>query len=228
MIDGMEATRPVRPAKRRLRVQLAACLLALVAATAQGATWRADCTESSGDCVPYGRWNLSVALGAGVRTNPLVNGQNIPLVVVPQLSYYGRYLFLDNLDLGITLIEADRTNLSLVATPVYDRVFFYRSDLQNLFLGFPGGAGTAPPTLVPPNTAGAVPFPPRARRVTYLAGPEWTFNAHGVVGQLDVLRDITGQNHGEEVRAALGVPLLKAKDSVTATLGLTWKSAAIV
>ena len=203
--------------------------MAAATALADSATPRTDCDESSADCVAVGRWTFSTALGAGVRTNPVLHGQDIPLVVVPQLGYFGKYFFLDNLDFGVTFVDSDRANLSLIATPGYDRVFFCRSDLQNLFLsGFPNAASAAEPTLVSSDAPGAVPFPPRARRLTFLAGPEWTFKADLVTGQLDVLHEVTGRNHGTEVRAALAVPLVRSVNSLTASLGLTWKSAAIV
>jgi outer membrane protein len=173
-----------------------------------------DCKGPSADCVAVGRWNFSVGLGVGVRTNPLVASKAIPLVVVPQFSYYGKRFFIENLDLGFTLAETGGHTFNLVASPGYDRVFFYRSDLQNIFVsGF--GANT---TLVHAQTLGAVQIPPRPRRVTYLAGPEWTVKYGG----------ITGQNHGNEIRAAAGVPLLQGKGSLTANVGITWKSAAIV
>ena len=190
-----------------------------------------DCKAQSTDCVAVGKWNFSIALGAGVRTNPLVGGQDIPLVVIPQFSYYGKRLFIDDLDLGFTLAENAANSFNLVASPGYDRVFFYRSDLQNIFVGgFPLGA-EAPYSLtqrVPSDTPDAVRFPSRTRRITYLAGPEWTFRYHGVSGQLDVLHDVTGQDDGTEIRAALGVPLMRVVGSLSANVGVTWKSAAIV
>jgi outer membrane protein len=199
-----------------------AIVLGLAGVHAAGAA--DDCKGPSTDCVPVGRWNFSVALGAGAMTNPLVAGKAIPLVVVPQFSYYGKRFFIDDLDLGFTLAETDRNTFNLVASPGYDRVFFYRSDLQNIFVrGF--GSNTA---LVHADTPGAVQIAPRPRHVTYLAGPEWTFKNGGVTAQFDVLHEITGQNHGNEVRAAVGVPLLEGKGTLTANVGITWKSAAIV
>jgi MipA family protein len=185
-----------------------------------------DCKGPSADCVAVGSWNFSVALGAGAMTNPLVGGKAIPLVVVPQFSYYGQHFFIDDLDLGLTLAETDRNTFNLVASPGYDRVFFYRSDLQNIFVK--NFSGYAIPVHAEATTPGAVQVAPRTRRVTYLAGPEWTFKSGGISAQVDVLREITGQNHGTEVRAAAGVPLLEGKGSLTANVGLTWKSAAIV
>jgi outer membrane protein len=189
-----------------------------------------DCAASSDECVPVGRWNLSVALGAGVRTNPVVHAQDIPLIVVPQFSYYGKRFFIDNLDPGVTLFEGETNTLSLIASPGYDRVFFYRSDLQNVFVGgttsiAANGEATFARTK---NPQVFQPIPPRSRKVTYLAGPEWTFNYGRVTGQLDYLHEITGRNHGDEIRAGLGIPLGHLAGSWTANVGATWKSAAIV
>ena len=200
-------------------------------APTNGAAADEDCKHASADCVAVGKWNFSVGLGAGVRTNPLVGGKDIPLVVIPQFSYYGKRFFIDDFDLGVTLLDAASNTLSLIASPGYDRVFFYRNDLQNIFVGgFPvdtygGGANII---RVSGNAPDAVQIPPRPRRITYLAGPEWTFKYFGVTGQLDVLHDVTGQDDGTEVRAALGVPLLQAKGSLSANIGVTWKSSAIV
>jgi outer membrane protein len=198
--------------------QLAATLI--LAALIGDASAEDACTGPSDDCVAAGGWNFSMALGAGVRTNPLVHSQEIPLVIVPQVSYYGKRFFLDNLDLGVTLAEGSSNTLSLVASPGYDRVFFYRTDLQNVFVNFAAGPGTGT------NTAQV--FPPRPRHITYLAGPEWTFELHGVTGQLDYLHEITAQDHGNEIRAALSAPIGQLAGSWKVSAGLTWKSAGIV
>ena len=219
-------------ANNSMYAKLFKCLLLILAgiAQAEAATSDDDCKGTSDDCVAVGKWNFSVALGAGVRTNPLVTGRNIPLVVIPQFSYYGKRFFINDLDLGFTLAENSTNTFSLVASPGYDRVFFYRSDLQNIFIGgLPNPAVSGfvvrPAASVMQNP---VQFPPRARHFTYLAGPEWTFKLSGVSGQLDVLHDITDQNNGTEIRAALGIPLVESKGSLTADVGITWKSAAIV
>src|ERR1700692_3784725 len=130
-------------------------VLGLVGGQAAGAA--DDCKGPSADCVAVGGWNFSVALGAGAMTNPLVAGKPIPLVVVPQFSYYGKRFFIDDLDLGFTLAETGGNTFNLVASPGYDRVFFYRSDLQNIFVrGFGGATTYAIPIRAEPNTPGAV------------------------------------------------------------------------
>jgi MipA family protein len=189
-----------------------------------------DCADSSDECVAVGRWNLSVALGAGIRTNPVVRSQDIPLIVVPHFSYYGKRFFIDNLDPGVTLFEGETNTLSLIASPGYDRVFFYRSDLQNIFIG---GAQSAAAGQTQVALQGHTPqtsqeIATRPRKITYLAGPEWTFKFAAVTGQLDYLHEITGRNHGDEMRAALGMPLGHLGGSWSANVGVTWKSAGIV
>ena len=231
------------------RILLATTLVVL--AHARPAWADDDCKGPSSECVPVGGWNFSLSLGAGVRTDPVVHESDIPLVVIPHFSYYGERFFIDDLDAGVTLLDTDNTTLSLIASPGYDRVFFYRSDLQNLFVsglsnfdtsastspGKPvGGTGSSPATT-PANGFGSgtttttttpAKFPSRPRYWTYLAGPEWTFKYQGVTGQLDVLHEITGHNHGDEVRAALGVPISKIGGAWSTDFGITWKSAAIV
>jgi outer membrane protein len=218
------------------RLLLATALVAL--ASVSRAATNDECTGPSSECVPVGGWNFSISIGAGVRTDPVVHQSTIPLVVIPHISYYGKHFFLDDLDLGYSFIDSDRTNLSLVTSPGYDRVYFYRSDLQNIFVtGFTNFSSAGNPggnTAVPPGSDGNTnvpakkPFPWHTRSITYLAGPEWTFKFHGLSGQLDVLHEITGHNHGNEIRAALGIPLSKKSEDWIVDVGLTWKSSAIV
>jgi outer membrane protein len=189
-----------------------------------------SCKAPSSECVVVGKLDLSVGLGVGERSNPVRGESTIPLVVIPQVSYYGKHFFLDNLELGVTVHESDTTTLNLIATPGYDRVFFYRDDLQNFFIGaapFSTGA-----TLAPAEQQEQQVFPVRRRHTTYLAGPEWLFDYEGISGQLDALREVTGEHEGYEVRGAIAVPLLKNAlknaGALVVNTGFTWKSAALV
>ena len=76
-----------------------------------------DCSGPSSDCVAVGHWNFSLSLGVGVRTNPVVHGSDIPLVVIPQFSYYGKRVFIENLDLGVTLVDRGLISLKGIAQP---------------------------------------------------------------------------------------------------------------
>ncbi|MBS0387668.1 MAG: MipA/OmpV family protein [Proteobacteria bacterium] len=176
-----------------------------------------DCRSVSADCVAVGHWNFSLSLGAGVRTNPLAGRSDIPLIVIPQISYYSTRFFIDNLDVGFTLLERPAYSLNLFASPGYDRVYFSLHDPQNVF-GAVSGTGT---NNAPPAVARSIAF-------TYLGGVEWIQKYRSADIQFDLLHDITGHHDGTEVRAALGLPLWQATGTVTADIGFTWKSAEIV
>lgn len=186
------------------------------------------CTAPSVDCVEVGQLDISVSLGVGSRSNPVLGESDIPLIVIPQISYYGKRFFLENLDVGFTLHEGQSNTFNLIASPGYDRVFFYRDDLQNFFVS--GATGTV--SLAAPAEGEdfdlAHEFEVRPRRTTYLAGPEWLFQYGNIVGQVDALYEVTGRHDGYEVRAAVAAPIIQTEHSLVASAGLTWKSAETV
>jgi outer membrane protein len=188
------------------------------AARAQGA-----CSIPSPECAVVGNWEISASFGFGKRTNPIADKSDIPLLVVPHISYYGKRFFLENLEVGYTLHDGDASAFSLIAAPGYDRVFFYRHDLQNIFIA--GGTSfTNVDTTLPVDRV----FPVAQRHTTWLAGPEWTFDYGRLTGQLNALREVTGRHDGYEVRAAVAAPLIHSKGSLVASAGFTWKSSEVV
>jgi MipA family protein len=207
------------------------CIIAFISSGLLGSSVAAaqgSCKTPSPDCVAVGEFDLSVSLGLGERSNPIQSNSDIPLLVVPQFSYYGKRFFVENLEVGFTLLETESHTLSMIAAPGYDRVFFYRNDLQNVFIAgavSPGvGLGSVPTGPTPADMQFAI----GPRRTTVLAGPEWTWSHGELVGQLDALYEVTGRHDGYEVRAALARPIVKAKGSLLLSIGATFKSAALV
>jgi MipA family protein len=183
-----------------------------------------------------GRVEISASLGFGQRSNPIEGKSDVPLVVVPHISWYGKRFFLENLELGFTLHEGESNTFNLIAAPGYDRVFFYKNDLQNIFVpgvtsatggtGATGGGFTSVGTPIPP---GGKDFEVKDRHTTYMVGPEWGFSYGRMTGQLNALREVTGRHDGYEVRGALAAPLLQGSfGSLTASAGFTWKSKEVV
>lgn len=113
------------------------------------------------DCVPVGQWQFNLALGAGLRQNPLLHKSDTPLILLPEVSYYGERFFLKNLEFGFTLFESTRHQLHLLGTPSIDQMYFNRWDPLN----FTDSAGFASShTLAAPPTP--VAQSPRAYSVT--------------------------------------------------------------
>lgn len=193
------------------------------------------CDAPSPECAVVGRWEISASFGLGQRSNPVAGESDIPLVVVPQISYYGKRFFLVNLELGYTLFEGEKNTFNVIATPGYDRVFFHRGDLQNIFVPTSGGgAFSGRPDPMPGNdpdldSENLRNFQVGKRRTTFLVGPEWTFGYGRITGQLNAVREVTGRHNGMEVRGALASPLLTGRfGSLVASGGFTWKSAEVV
>lgn len=69
-------------------------------------------------------WRLGIALGAGQRSNPLVNSDDIDIHAVIDFSWYGERFFFDNGDLGFNLLEDNRFSLNLIATYNNERNFY--------------------------------------------------------------------------------------------------------
>jgi MipA family protein len=188
------------------------------------------CTAPSADCVAVGDLDLSLSFGYGTRTNPVTGRDDIPLFVIPQVSYYGKHFFLESLEPGVTLYESDANTLNLVATPGFDRVFFSRHDLQNVIVASTVAGGD----VIENRDAPAAPsfgnqsFAVGERHTTYLAGPEWLFRWRDFIGQVNALYEVTGRHKGYEVHAAVSAPLIQTKHSLVVNAGWTWKSAEAV
>ena len=198
-------------------------LLAIAAATGpQAAAAQTPCKAPSADCVAVGDLDVVLSLGYGTRTNPVVGRSDIPLFVIPHVSYYGKRFFLESLEPGVTLFESDAHTFNLIATPGFDRVFFSRHDPQNVIVPF----AAAPPSFG--RAAAEQTFPVGSRHTTYLAGPEWMFRHRNFIGQVTALYEVTGRHQGYELRAAVSAPLVQTKQSLVINAGLTWKSAATV
>ena len=88
---------------RRL-TQLALLLLALDATLCLAEEETEEATES--------RWRLGAAFGYGVRSNPLVQSDDIPIIVDLDIAWFGDRWFFDNGDLGVPTDEGGRLGLT--------------------------------------------------------------------------------------------------------------------
>lgn len=188
-----------------------------------------SCNPDSDACVAIGEWQFQLGLGAGVRTNPVVDNGAIPLVIVPQIRYYGECFFIENLELGLTLHESDRLMFNMIVTPGHDSAFFLRNDVNNFFIddrsSFVGSGDFtedgAPPGKLDPDKL-------HHRRLAALAGLEIS-GAWGITEwQFQLLQDVSDAHNGQEVRFALGSGFASGKNQFSGALGFTWKSARLV
>jgi len=94
----------------------------------------AQCVEANEQCAPVDEWEFSLAIGAGLLTNPLHGGSDIPLIIIPEISYYGEKIFFENNALGYTFYEAPTFSLSAISLLNRENSFFNRWHPHNVFV----------------------------------------------------------------------------------------------
>lgn len=227
-------------------LHISACVLLLFALRAQAGT---DCDPSDHtSCVEVGSWQFSIGVGAGVRTNPLVDAEDIPLVLIPQLSYQGERFFIENLDIGFIAAESNNQQLNLLITPSYDQVFFHRWDAGNFFissngLGTSGSGGEFVKEddeelpVIDQDPTGGVTGPEFSQRswrdlddrhMAGLAGVEYNLTFNELELQLQYLQDVTKVHDGDEARMVIAKPWSRGKQRMLVSLGLNWQSQAVI
>ncbi|CAM4127981.1 MipA/OmpV family protein [Pseudoalteromonas byunsanensis] len=91
-----------------------------------------QCQSQEEGCIEVGQWQFAVAIGAGVMTNPLEGGDDIPLFFLPYFSYYGDKFFLENTTLGYTFSHQHNFDLSVIVEPNVEQAFFERHHLRSI------------------------------------------------------------------------------------------------
>lgn len=198
------------------------------------------CTSAEADCVEVGKWQVSLAVGAGVRTNPIMDEANIPLFLLPDVRYTGSRFFLHNLDLGLLLLETDVHQLNLLITPSYEQVYFHRwspgnfvIDSRMMLTAQPNAGESIDGEDTENNNYGHTRVEVdmsrlHKRRMAALGGLEYSLMLSDWTLQAQWLYDITGIYDGKEARLALARQYRSGRHSLTAAVGITWQSQELI
>ena len=202
-----------------------------------------SCAAESEDCVPVGKWEVSIAIGAGVRTNPVLSSDDIPIYFVPGVSYYGERFFINDTSFGYTLFESDTHVFNLFATLSFDQVYFDRWNIRNFTLNDQGvaldGGGFIPDNMSGSNdenneTPGSdVNFEIDVdqiddRNLALLSGIEYYYYTDSVFFNIQAIRDVSSVHNGSELRIAASYPWRFDKNHFEITFGGVWQSDRVV
>lgn len=183
--------------------------------------------EAPADCVETGQWQIGVALGGGVRTNPLVGGDNIPLVILPDIAWYGEHAYFDNGELGYQWIDDEQFALETFVAVDTERAFFSFWHPGNVFLP---QAGLSVDT---PGIAAESDFVQPSVSIDDVATRKWAFlggvRAHYRFNRselaLDWQSDVSGVHNGSRVTLAYRQHWRLERWQVTLNASMVWKSA---
>lgn len=181
-------------------------LLTFLTSPCLGAEPRAEETESN--------WRLGAAFGYGVRSNPLVQSDDIPIVVDLDIAWFGEHWFFDNGDLGLTFADNSVLTASVVARVNSDQVFFGKTETRFVNFDLTGLPLAEVTEFKPPDRDYAIEL-----GVELLTGGDW-----GAL-QLTAFHDISGTHEGYELYADYSYGWRQQRLYVEPSFGLSYKSA---
>jgi outer membrane protein len=160
------------------------------------------------------RWRLGASFGYGERSNPLVQSEDIPIVVDLDIAWFGDRWFFDNGDAGLTFADNSKLTASVVGRFNSDRVFFGRTDTQ--FVTF---------DAIGMPLSQAVDFKPPDRDYAIELGIELlTDGAWGAL-QFSVFHDASDTHSGYELFADYSFGWRSHRWYIEPSIGASYKSA---
>lgn len=173
----------------------------------------ASSPSSSKPAAPASRWHLGIALGYGLRTNPLVQSDDIPIIVDIDISWFGDRFFFDNGDLGYTFLDNAYVTTSLVGRINSDRVFFGRTNTRFVTVDLAGA---------PLASAFELSIPDR----DYAGELGIELLADGGWGRLQLtgFHDVSGTHEGYEFEFDYGYGWRNQRLYIEPSFGLSYKS----
>lgn len=191
-----------------------------------------ECTSE--ECVGVSQWQVGVALGLGVKTNPVSERDNIPLVILPDIAWYGESFFFDNGTFGYTFEPLAEHTFSLISQYNPEKSFFSFGHPDNVLssLGGQFDQGLALPTndrADKEDNDFPLEFDLDSRRWAWDAGVNWQWHASsGWLTDLSVLHDVSGVYQGSWVKMSFAKTWRENKWQWRLKLGSDWKSGALV
>lgn len=89
--------------------------------------------DNNGAYIGTNNWQVSLAIGYGVKSNPLAGGDALPLVILPDIAYYQEQFYFDNGDIGYTLFDEIDYSFSLLTRLNIEKAYFSRVHPVNIF-----------------------------------------------------------------------------------------------
>ena len=169
---------------------------------------------ASGSNETVSNWRLGAAFGYGTRTNPLVQSDDIPILVDLDVAWFGERWFFDNGDLGFTFANNKAVTASLVARVNSDRLFFSNTDTRFVSTGLDGGPLNAAVDFRPPDRDYAIEL-----GLEVLTGGRW--------GELQAtaFHDVSGTHEGYELYANYSYGWRRQRLYIEPSVGAGFKSA---
>jgi outer membrane protein len=199
------------------------------------------CVEND-TCIQKSSWHIGVALGLGVKTNPLVDGDDIPLVILPDVAWYAEKAYFDNGELGYQWINQTRFAFETFLQVDRERAFFSFLHPANILVPTEGLSPSKPALpdspVVPEDVTSDedLKITQSTLSIDDIAKRKWSVNG-GIRGhyflpngewQLAIQQDISNVHKGQQLVLEYSHKWLWQKFRFGLRLGTNWKSARLV
>ena len=182
-------------------------------------------------CIEKSSWQLGLAFGVGVKTNPLVDGDDIPLVILPDIAWYAEKAYFDNGELGYQWLNQ----------PKFAFETFLQLDRENAFFSFLHPANILSPienSLIdsPASPSEGIQDNQRSLSIDEIASRKWAINggirAHYFVSngewQVTFQQDISNVHKGQQVGLEYSHRWLWHSFRLGLRIGSDWKSTRLI
>jgi outer membrane protein len=171
-------------------------------------------------------WRFGVGVGYGERTNPLVQSEDIPIIVDLDIAWFGKRWFFDNFDLGFALSDNRWFTANAVLRVNSDRVFFGKTNTK--YVNFMRVAGGVPVPISDPMTGALVeepqPLEVPDRDYAIELGLELLFDGEWGQATLRGFHDVSQTHEGFELSADYSYRWTHGRFSVSPNVGFAYKS----
>ena len=161
-------------------------------------------------------WKIGIAFGYGERTNPLVQSDDIEILVDIDIAWFGKRWFFDNGDVGRMLLDNDRVTLNAIGRFNSDRVFFSKTDTEYVSLFGASGFG--------PGFAEPEPIEVPDRDYAFEMGLELLSDGDWGFVQAAAHRDVSNTHDGYELYFNYGRTVRRQRWFLEPSIGMSWKS----
>jgi len=179
------------------------------------------------NCIETHQWQLGVAIGLGVKTNPLQDGDNIPLVLVPDVAWYGEDFYFDNGELGYQWQQQQDSSLETFISVNQERAFFNFWHVSNLLDPVEGNSfltGDAPAISTSPEQQQVSLDDVSRRKWSFDIGIRWQKELALGGLSLSLKSDISGVHNGQQLDLAYLLGWQQDEWRFALSPSLSWKS----
>ncbi|WP_339900503.1 MipA/OmpV family protein [Paraglaciecola polaris] len=208
-------------------IKIRSAVLFIVYYLANMASVNAACVTPQ--CIETGNWRIGIAVGAGVKSNPLVGGDAIPLIVLPDIAYYGDNIYLDNAEVGYQWQQNDTYALDAFISINSEKAFFTFWHPSNVFLS----SQSVLSEIGPSNDA---PFNSRQISIDQVSSRRWAVDAgirlhkrsNHAEWQFTLKTDVSNVHNGQQFDVAYRYRWQLADWHFTIAPTLSWKSSKLI